>query len=81
MAQWLDHAAPIYLNDNPSGKFVKVIRGQVQDILANVLFSGLADDCAAFSERLRIPFRLVPTSWAAAGEDVFADVIWQPIIG
>lgn len=72
-----DHAAEIWTNNAPTGRFARVLKGQVRDYGGNVIFSGTADECAAYAEKNR-PCRLVPTDWQDHGEEVAgADVTWQ----
>lgn len=79
-AIWLDHSAELYSLTGPTGRHVRVLRGEVHDAGGNVLFAGSADDCQR--QVWRVYTRLVPTQWerveqVVAGAD-FAN--WQCVV-
>jgi len=72
---WLKHAAEVVNNEGPTGNFVEVLTGEVQDYGGNVLFAGSADECVA--EKWRIPTRLVPKTTRKVNAEVAgADHLW-----
>jgi hypothetical protein len=76
------HAAEKMSNEGPTGQFVEVIDGRVEDAGGNVHYSGSADACLDYLNSLRQPsaMRLVPTKIrpATKGQEIVsADTLWR----
>ncbi|GIW81508.1 MAG: hypothetical protein KatS3mg105_3315 [Gemmatales bacterium] len=74
------HVAEVWTNGGPTGEFVEVLEGEIQDYGGNTLFKGTADSVFRRQKRFRIPTVLVPTKWRRhQGWYVTGDNIWENI--
>lgn len=64
----------------PTGRFARVLEGEIQDHGGNVLFSGEADACSLRARHYRILVLLVPTRWEEHGDTNSEEPLWQPIV-
>ena len=80
-AVFLDHCAEVWSLGGPTGRFARVLSGEVRDAGGNVLFAGSADDCVAFGRRSVPHLRLVPVTWEPVPEEVAgATHNWQCVV-
>lgn len=72
---YVEHVAEIWaLGDpGPTGRFVRVLTGQMKDYRGNIIFSGTADECAREQRTWRFPTLLDPLTWEAVDGDVTSD--------
>lgn len=75
----VEHAAEVCDRNGPTGRFVIVTRGEIQDHGGNVLFRGTAAECVRARIGWRVPTVLVPTETRepADGEVSGADNTWS----
>lgn len=76
----LDHVSEIYSTFGPTGEYVEVLRGEVQDMGGNTLFAGTAYECAREQRDWRIPTRLVPTETRPVKGEVCPGRLWASTI-
>lgn len=65
---YVTHAAQVVTKEGPTGRYVEVLVGEVQDYGGNVLFHGTADECV--EAKFRVPTRLVPKAWRSAAVEI-----------
>lgn len=78
------HAAEVYTGEGPTGRFVEVTQGRVEDAGGNVLIEGHPTACVMQRSNVsKISSRLVPTQWreAPAGDEIVeAKYTWGPVV-
>jgi hypothetical protein len=80
-ATYTDHATEIYSASGPTGRFARVLTGELRDAGGNVLFAGSAAACVQARRKWRSPTVLVPVTTECVGTILGADCSdWQCVI-
>lgn len=80
----VEHASEVWSSDpktpGPTGRFVEVLEGELQDYGGNVLVSGSAGFVHLRQSHLHGPTRLVPTKTKKHDCEISGRFLWQLVI-